>query len=529
MAPGAVDYSKLQFCTQILADKDPIPDGNFRAPEGDSGPASLALPTSYLWPNGKRLRVRLDGGSALVRKKVQQYTTEWENFANIDFRFVGAGQDAEIRVAFNPGGSWSYIGNTNLHIPNDQYTMNFGWFNDNTSDLEFSRTVIHEFGHALGAIHEHQSPAADIPWDKEAVYAYYAATQTPPWTKADVDRNLFNKYPASTTRFSEFDKFSIMCYRIPNQLTIGDYEVGDNRVLSDQDKSFIKQMYPPQGRDIGTYTTREQRHWFPPVARNVNQITFWPSHDAPPHVAVGLTELDISKDANIRINAYADRITASNMAVHLDAWDDTALYAAGCTWLEDGQEEFQMQVGDFSTQELHPWHQPTQANKKWIQFPRAFSSTPKVIVWLKAVDMAKNFNYRVVAYPSPDISATGFTINIDTWTDSILYAADASWIAYVEPEDKARIHSGTGDSQQYRSWSPARLRNGAQVDFPAGTFDRMPKTILMAVNRFDFDCRANLRLKAYADTISGAGFKWHVDSWSDSVCYGVGVSYIAFG
>jgi hypothetical protein len=484
---------------------------------------------STFWPNGKRLRVRLDGGSALVRQKVERYATEWENFANVDFRFVAAGQDAEIRVTFNSGGSWSYIGIGNLNVSSSQPTMNFGWFNDNTQDLEFSRTVIHEFGHALGAIHEHQSPAADIPWDKPAVYAYYAATQTPPWTQADVDRNLFTKYSASTTKFTDFDKHSIMCYAIPNQLTIGDYEVGWNRVLSDGDKSFIKQMYPPQARDIGTYTTREQRPWFPPVASNVKQVTFWPPHDTPPRVAVGLTELDISNAGNIRISASADRITNANMSVHLDAWADTSLYSAGCTWLEDRQDEFELQVGDFSTKELHPWNQPTATNSKWIQFPRAFSSAPKVIVWLKSVDMSKNFNWRVTAFPGKDVSTTGFTININTWADSILYSADASWIAYVDAPDKVKIHSGAVDTNQYRNWYPAQLTNGAKVDFPAGTFDRPPKTVLMAVNMFDFDHRRNIRFRAFADTISEAGLKWHVDSWADSLVYGAGVSYIAFG
>jgi H-type lectin domain/Astacin (Peptidase family M12A) len=529
MAADAVDYSKLHFCTQILAEPDALPDGNFKLPDGDSGPSSLAMPISTFWPNGTRLRVRLDGGSAFVRKKVQQFATEWENFANVDFRFVAAGQAAEIRVTFTPGGSWSFIGRSNLNVPSTNPTMNFGWFNDSTPDLEFSRTVIHEFGHALGAVHEHQSPAANIPWDKPAVYAYYAATQTPPWTKEQVDRNIFDKYSASTTRFTAFDKFSIMCYHIPNELTIGDYEIGWNRVLSDTDKSYIKQMYPPQARDTGTYITLEQRPWFPPVASNVKQVSFWPPHEVPPNVAVGLTYLDISKDANIRINAYADRITTASMSVHLDAWADTPLYSAGCTWLEDRQDEFQIQVGDFSTKELHPWYEPTKTNSKWISFPRAFSSPPKVIVWLKSVDMAKNFNWRVETYPSYDVSTTGFTININTWADSILYSADASWIAYLPISDKVPIYSGSGDTKQYRNWSPPQLTNGAKVDFPAGTFDKLPKTLLLAVNRFDFDYRHNLRFKVFANTVSEAGFRWHVDSWADSLCYGAGISYIAFG
>jgi hypothetical protein len=52
--------------------------------------------------------------------------------------------------------------------------MNYGWLLANTPDQEYSRVVLHEFGHALGAIHEHQHPAAGIPWDKPKVYEYYA-------------------------------------------------------------------------------------------------------------------------------------------------------------------------------------------------------------------------------------------------------------------------------------------------------------------------------------------------------------------
>ena len=51
----------------------------------------------------------------------------------------------------------------------------------------------HEFGHALGMIHEHQNPAAqgEIPWDKPKVYAYYAQQG---WSKDDVDTNIFEVY-----------------------------------------------------------------------------------------------------------------------------------------------------------------------------------------------------------------------------------------------------------------------------------------------------------------------------------------------
>jgi hypothetical protein len=53
--------------------------------------------------------------------------------------------------------------------------------------------VLHEFGHALGLIHEHQNPVGGIQWNKPAVYADLGG---PPnfWGKATVDNNMFATY-----------------------------------------------------------------------------------------------------------------------------------------------------------------------------------------------------------------------------------------------------------------------------------------------------------------------------------------------
>lgn len=205
-------------------------------------PARMALLTSTRWKPGRTLQIAFMGGAAKVRSKIESFAKQWEKHANIELDFNNSSK-AEIRVAFDPNdGSWSYLGNQALVIPKSKATMNYGWLEPNTPDDEYSRVVLHEFGHALGCVHEHQHPANGIPWDKPKVYDYYE--QTDGWSKEEVDEQLFGRYSKTETNFSDFDPKSIMLYAIPDELTIGSYSVGWNRTLSTNDKQFIARMYP---------------------------------------------------------------------------------------------------------------------------------------------------------------------------------------------------------------------------------------------------------------------------------------------
>lgn len=207
-----------------------------------SRPVSLAALNDKVWPSGQVIRVAFVGGAPVVRAKVEAYAHQWEQHANVRFVFDGS-PAAELRIAFEPGGSWSYLGTDALVIERHEPTMNYGWLAPNTDDAEYSRVVLHEFGHALGCFHEQQHPETGIPWDREAVYRYYGG---PPnnWTRAEVDLNIFATYGRDITRFSAYDPTSIMHYPISRELTLGGFEVGWNTVLSSTDKQYAGILYP---------------------------------------------------------------------------------------------------------------------------------------------------------------------------------------------------------------------------------------------------------------------------------------------
>ncbi|MEI5908214.1 M12 family metallopeptidase [Bacillus spongiae] len=203
----------------------------------------IAILNQYRWEPGQTIHVRFLEGDPTVQEKVIKYAKKWEEHANIRFEF-GNEQNAEIRISFDENdGSWSYLGTYCKNIPLNEATMNYGWLTPSTPEVEYSRVVLHEFGHALGCIHEHQNPTTNIPWNKEAVYRYYMG---PPnyWSKEAVDHNIFARYSKTITSFTTFDPTSIMLYSIQNELTIEDYEVVGGVTLSDKDKEFIQRIYP---------------------------------------------------------------------------------------------------------------------------------------------------------------------------------------------------------------------------------------------------------------------------------------------
>ena len=242
---GAEKIKAMQAAFKESADnRPPAQRGRLFGASSMAAPAKMAVVAGKKWSEGKRLGVHFLDGSVVQKTRVQEHANKWSKFANITFDFSAKKADAEIRISFVADkGSWSYIGTDCLGIAKSLPTMNFGWLKDDTPDDEFERVVVHEFGHALGAIHEHQNPQGGIQWNLPVVYAYFAG---PPnfWSKEDTDVNVVGKYAVTQLNASKFDADSIMLYQFDGALIKGGKATKFNTRLSAGDKRFIRKQYP---------------------------------------------------------------------------------------------------------------------------------------------------------------------------------------------------------------------------------------------------------------------------------------------
>ncbi|OAK98148.1 zincin [Phaeosphaeriaceae sp. SRC1lsM3a] len=230
-----------------------------------------------LWDLGSTLRVGFIDGEPWQQQLVEQTAQEWCEWANIKFEFntyrqYGLLEDTyDIIVGFVPkAGCWSQIGTDSRKAAHKlQASMNLDALTSKINPEVQRRKILHEFGHALGLIHQHQNKFGnsyeEVAWNKDAIYAQNGQHG---WTRAKTEHNVFKKFAVDSDKVNQhaarlnsagataqmlwsqmsqvinptFDKWSIMMY--PYSSDLAGVATSQSLELSVLDKMWIVRTYP---------------------------------------------------------------------------------------------------------------------------------------------------------------------------------------------------------------------------------------------------------------------------------------------
>ncbi|KZT32663.1 zincin, partial [Sistotremastrum suecicum HHB10207 ss-3] len=454
------------------------------------------------WPNGSTLKIKFIGGSDVQHQKVKKFAAEWLNYAYLGFAYVTSG-DADIRVAFDPHkGHKSLLGKSSA---SDQSTpsMNLAIGSTHADDADSRRHILHEFGHALGCIHEQSRPDAHIKWNKTAVYKYYGG---PPnnWTHPQVDYNVFYQYekPKVTTS-SHWDAKSIMMYPVRKEWTTDGWSCPWNLDLSAEDKSFMASMYPSPATLTAETPSR-------PISKGSRQkivVKGTKTSD----VCVGITGIETAADA---YNERPDKINftmgyfteGSKLDVEFYPYQDTYMFNASVSVIDLVKDlDFHNGIVDLDSPNSK---KPT---KVWVEFQTPYDEPPEVVTFIDCFQLEHQWVIKV--WPE-SISRTGFWLCSQNADPANHHGLRATWISLPARRGAPRSGTFTG--------SPANGFKG-HVEFKRRF--RKPPLLFIALTELNADSTKFLRFRIEASKLTEYGFDWEVKSWWDSVNKVIGGSY----
>jgi hypothetical protein len=215
-----------------------------------------------LWPTGSKLRIVFQDGTPERIEQVKTIASEWTRHANLDFDFAPLSEDAsqdDIRITFAGVGAHSQLGRNSIaYARRKEPSMTLNPVSHATSPEAWRRTILHEFGHALGFLHEHQNPNRNFQWNEEAVQKHFAQFGM---SKQEIEDNVL-KSPvqgqATAPGGKQFDPDSIMMYALPKETNSAGVATRWNTQLSPVDRETAAALYP--GRGVHPRAPRRPRH-----------------------------------------------------------------------------------------------------------------------------------------------------------------------------------------------------------------------------------------------------------------------------
>ncbi|KAK7682144.1 hypothetical protein QCA50_014731 [Cerrena zonata] len=511
-------------CAELTDDDNYISDE-----ESADSRLKLALHKRRMWKIGTTLTVSFmdcPHVSSAVIAKVKQYANIWSQYANITFDFVN-NQSGTIRVGFIRGKGHSCIVGTDCKSKSiDEPTMNLDpeEINENTRDKRFRQVVLHEFGHALGCIHEHSQPHAEIKWNKDYVYNYYYELHK--WSPTTVDKNIFKHYSRFNPNIAstKYDELSIMQYEFGSEFLLEGKPMSGGVDLSKEDKSFIAKYYPfTAGLDTGVLQLAKTN--LIRIAGGLRRLIGNPfSSDstmslpmAPRSLLPGINSLD-TKHERIYISCDVDHVDGQGPVINMESSTDEETDRSDCAWIALPTSSVHFRSGriTFDAQTLKFPGPSNPTTRITFDPPYSNDDIPKVSVWIHAIDSEgdSGHDFKVSAN---NVDRKGFRLEclVGLYSKCRVHQIGVTWFAHSTKRLDTQSGSfGTGDA-------------GSEVLDDSSDFDKSPK-VFMAFSELRLGA-GDTCVSVKNESITTKEMTWKFDTWGKTVLEYAQATYIVVG
>ncbi|KAF8641296.1 hypothetical protein AX16_010075 [Volvariella volvacea WC 439] len=149
----------------------------------------------------------------------------------------------------------------------------------------------------------------------------------------------------------------------------------------------------------------------------------------PPKVVVFFNHIDLDKSKNWRLKTTATNIDTEGFTLTIDTWGDTFFYGATAGWIAYPEDREHIFSASVNTMDVRPWDEPQFEHSKALSFGDVeFWKNPSIFLGFNYFDLGCLANLRLKAYVD-GVTTSGLAWHIDSWADSVLYAAGVTIIA----------------------------------------------------------------------------------------------------